>query len=163
MNIANGFFGQKGAPFENAFLDTLAVSYGAGVNLVDYQGNSEGARQEINGWVETKTEDRIKDLLPPGSVGGDTRFVLVNAVYFNARWQSKFKAAETTSAPFTKLDGSTTDVQMMHQVGSLAYGEGDGYEAVALPYDGGELSMVVIIPDAGTFPASNRASPARSS
>ena len=151
LNVANGFFGQIGKEFQSAFLDTLAVSYGAGMNLVDYKGDPEGSRNQINGWVENKTEDRIKDLLPAGSITPDTRLVLVNAVYFNASWQSKFEAHATTDASFTKLDGSTANVKMMHQTGGFPYAKGTGYEAIALPYDGGELSMVIIVPDAGTF------------
>jgi serpin B len=34
---------------------------------------------------------------------------------------------------------------------SLPYYQGDGFQAVALPYIGGEVSMLVLIPDEGTF------------
>lgn len=151
LNIANALFGQSGINFEKPFLDTLATNYGAGINVVDFKGNKEGARKAINGWVEEKTENRIKDLLKEDAVSTDTRFVLVNAVYFNASWQHKFEAYKTYAAPFTKLDGTTTNVSMMSDTSSFLYAKGDGYQAVSLPYQNQELSMLVIVPDAGTF------------
>lgn len=151
LNITNSIWGQKETPFETAFLDTLAVNYGAGLNIVDFIGATEKSRSTINDWVEAKTENRIKEILPKGSVTADTRLVLVNAVYFNAAWASKFEPGATRPAPFTKADGSTVQVSMMNRQEHRPYAKGDGYEAVEMPYDGGELSMLVIAPTAGSF------------
>lgn len=151
LNIANSFWGQKGTTFEAPFLDTLAVNYGAGINVVDFEKETEKSRVTINGWVEKKTEDRIKDLIQPGAIDSSTRAVLVNAVYFNAAWKETFSEGSTAPAPFTKLDSSTLSVPMMHALETFSYGSGDGYEAVALPYDGGELSLLVVVPAAGTY------------
>ena len=149
LRVANSMWGQKGFAFQQPFLDQLATSYGAGVNLVDFA--DDASRLAINGWVEDKTETRIKDLIKQGQLGADTRFVLVNAVYFNAAWQSKFEKSATSDGPFTKLDGSTITASMMKEEASFPYAQGDGYEAVELPYDGGEMSMVLIAPSKGTF------------
>jgi serpin B len=150
LRVANSMWGQKGFPFQQAFLDRLATSYGAGVNLVDF-ADSIAASGAINGWVEEKTENRIKDLVSPGALGGDTRFVLVNAVYFNAAWQSKFEKTATHDGTFTKLDGSTITASMMQEDVSLPYLHGETFDAVELPYDGGEMSMVLVAPAKGTF------------
>lgn len=151
LRVVNSTWGQKGFSFEQPFLDTLAVSYGAGVNLLDFVGDTEGSRTTINRWVEEQTEDRIKDLLPRGSLDALTRMVLVNAVYFNAAWAAKFDKAATKDAPFTKLDGSAATVAMMTGKASRRYAKGDGYEAVEIDYDGGEMAMLVVAPTAGTF------------
>ncbi|MBX3187371.1 MAG: serpin family protein [Labilithrix sp.] len=152
LRIANSIWGQKGTPFESAFLDTLAVSYGAGLNAVDFKTQPEPCRLAINAWVEDKTENRIKDLLPERSLDPDTRFVIVNAVYFNASWEKRFSKEGTRPSPFTKLDGSSVDVAMMHApMIQRPYLRGDGFEAVEMPYDGGETSLLVIAPDKGTF------------
>lgn len=147
LEVTNSVWGQTGTPFEGPFLDNLAVNYGAGLNVVDFVGASEKSRHTINGWVEEKTERRIKDILPQGSVDPDTRLVLVNAVYFKAAWATKFARDATAEASFTKIDGSKVPVSMMSAPPTpRPYVRGAGYEAVELPYDGDELSMLVIAP-----------------
>jgi serpin B len=152
LNVSNSIWGQKGADFQPAFLDTLAVNYGAGMNVVDFERETEKSRVTINQWVESKTEHRIKDLLQPGVVDASTRAVLVNAVYFNAAWKHKFTEASTAASLFTKVDGSSAQAMMMHAYDEgFSYASGDGFEAVEMPYDGDELSMVAILPKAGTY------------
>ena len=153
LNISNALWGQTGDTFEAPFLDTLAQSYGAGMHVVDFRGAAAGSRTIINDWVEGRTEDRIKDLMPQGSITSDTRFVLTNTIYFNAAWAIPFESSNTKLAPFTHRDGSKSDVQMMASNQDLAYGAGDDYAAVALPYDSGELSMLVILPPQGSLDA----------
>lgn len=151
LHVANSVWNQKGMPIEAPFLDILATDYGAGVHTVDFVNDTENARLAINGWVEDRTEDRIKNLLPAGAVSDLTKMVLVNAVYFNASWASPFEPEATTDGAFTKLDGSTVTAKMMHGQASRRYVKGDGFEAVELPYRGNELSLLVIAPDSGNF------------
>jgi len=86
LNIVNAIWGQKDYSFLPDFLDTLARNYGAGLRVLDFQGAPDPSRIIINDWVEEQTEDRIKDLIPPGAINVLTRLVLTNAVYFNAAW-----------------------------------------------------------------------------
>ena len=150
LATANRLWGQKGFTFEQAFLDRLAAAYGAGMQIVDYRTASEAARKTINDWVAARTKDRIKDLIPQGVLDARTRLVLTNAIYLKAQWLTKFDDA--VAGPFTRLDGSRVDAQLMHENETLRYGTGDGYQLVAIPYGGG-LSMIVIVPDAGRFAA----------
>ncbi len=151
LNIVNALWGQKGFTFLPAFLDTLAQNYGAGLRLVDFINHTEQSRVTINNWVSEQTEDRIKDLIPAGALDEMTRLVLTNAIYFNAAWQYPFDKDATADAPFHLLDGKDVTVPMMRQTGSFSYTEGEGYQAVELPYDGRELSMVIILPRGGQF------------
>jgi serpin B len=153
LHIANALWGQQGYPFLEAFLDTLARNYGAGLRLVDYIQAAEQARVTINDWIAAQTEDRIKDLIPPGAIDSMTRLVLTNAIYFNAAWQFPFDEARTADGPFTRIDGSQVQVPMMQATESFGYAAGEGYQAVDLLYDGGELSMVVLLPAEGAFDA----------
>jgi serpin B len=154
LTIANAAWGQKGFAFVPSYLDTLAVNYGAGVLLVDFEKATERARATINDWVAARTEDRIKELLGPGSVSALTRLVLTNAVYFNARWMRTFARAATGDAPFTLADGSQVNVPTMHD-GEIAggYAEAADWIAAELPYDGGETSMVLVLPRSGSLDA----------
>ena len=153
LHVANALWGQQGYPFQPAFLDVLAQNYGAGLRLLDFKGAPEPARQTINRWVEEQTAEKIKDLLPEGSIDALTRLVLTNAIYFNAGWLHPFEVSATQDGTFHLLDGSTVTVPMMHESESLGYGQGQGWQAVELPYVGGELSMVILLPDEGQFEA----------
>jgi serpin B len=151
LRIANALWGQKDYKFLSPFLDTLAINYGAGLRTVDFIKDTEKSRITINDWVAEQTEDRVKDLIPPGSVNEMTRIVLTNAIYFNAAWLHPFKEENTKNDTFYRLDGSTVSVPMIKQTESMRYAEGDSYQAVELLYDGRELSMIILMPREGKF------------
>ena len=151
LNIANAVWGQDDDEFLGAYLDLLAENYGFGVRLMDFKKAPEESRIMINDWVTDQTEGRINDLIPQGAIDKFTRLVLTNAIYFNAAWQHPFNVRSTHPGPFFMLDGSTVNVPMMSQLEYLGYAEGDGYQAVELPYDGREMSMTIVLPDEGRF------------
>jgi serpin B len=153
LNIVNAIWGQQDYPFLGDFLDLLAVNYGAGLRVLDFIGATEESRVTINDWVSDQTEGRIKDLIPAGAITTITRLVLTNAIYFNAAWEYPFEKDMTEDGIFYRLDGSEVTVPMMSQKETFGYGEGDGYQAVELPYDGNELSMVILLPASGRFGA----------
>jgi serpin B len=153
LNVVNAIWGQKDFNFKSEYLDLLAQNYGAGLRVLDFMKAAEPSRQTINQWVSDQTESRIKDLLPQGSVTEYTRLVLTNAIYFNAAWQSQFKKEATADGKFTLIDGSQISAPLMRQTNGFGYGEGDSYQAVEFPYDGHELSMVILLPKAGQFKA----------
>jgi serpin B len=148
--IVNAIWGQKDYEFLSSFLDVLAENYGAGLRLLDFITETEKSRVTINDWVSYQTEGRIKDLIPRGVVNVLTRFVLTNAIYFNAAWKYPFEE-QRTDGQFYLLDGGQVSVPMMKQTESFGYTEGTGYQAVELQYDGGELSMVILLPASGDF------------
>ncbi len=147
LNIANAIWGQKDYQFREAFLDVLATNYGAGLRVLNFEGAPEEARHKINEWVSEETEGKIENLIPQGAIDPLTRLVLSNAIYFNAAWASPFEEEKTEKGPFTLLDGGQVTVPMMHQTESFGYAEGEGYQALELPYDGGEMSMVILLPE----------------
>jgi serpin B len=153
LNVVNAIWGQKDYEFLPTFLDILAENYGAGLRILDFITETEKSRVAINKWVSNQTEGRIKDLIPQGAISEWTRLVLTNAIYFNAAWQYPFDEDLTANGSFYLLDGGQVTVPMMKQTESFGYAEGAGYQAVELPYDGGELSMVILLPEAGKFEA----------
>jgi serpin B len=153
LNIVNAIWGQKDYSFLPTFLDVLAENYGAGLRTLDFIKKTEKSRVTINDWVSDQTEGRIEDLIPQGVIDAATRLVLTNAIYFNAAWQYPFDEAMTADGPFYLLDGEQVTVPMMKQTESFGYAGGEGYQAVELPYDGGELAMVILLPEAGQFEA----------
>jgi serpin B len=151
LNVANAIWGQDGFAFHEDFLKVLAANYGAGLRLLDFMSQPEAARQVINDWVAEETEERIKDIVPPGAITPETRLVLANAIYFNASWLHPFDEGSTHDEVFHLLDGSEASVPMMTQQESFGYARGDGYQAVSLPYYGGDAAMIVVMPDEGRF------------
>jgi serpin B len=153
LNIVNAIWGQKDYEFLTTFLDTLAENYGTGLRLLDFISAPDESRLTINNWVSDQTEGRIEDLIPQGLINELTRLVLTNAIYFNAAWQYPFSEDMTEDGPFYLLDEGEVTIRMMRQTESFGYAEGEGYQAVELPYDGGELSMVILLPQSDQFEA----------
>ncbi len=151
LNIANAIWGQAGYRFMPDFLDVLALNYGAGLRSVNFAEAAEVSRKAINDWVAERTEDRIRDLLPQGSIDEATRLVLTNAIYFNAAWASPFDKGATRDRAFHLLDGAVVQTPMMTQTVFFGYLQGAGYQAVDLPYKGEEISMTILVPDEGKF------------
>ncbi len=146
LAVANALWGQSGYEFLDAFTEMVEKSYGAGLERVDFQRQTEAARQTINQWVEDKTNERIEDLLKPGVLSPDTRLVLTNAIYFKGDWASQFDKDATRDRPFTRVGGDKIDVPMMYQKGEFRYGGNNVCQILELPYEGDDLSMLVILP-----------------
>ncbi len=146
LSVANALWVQQGMTLLETFLELARANYGAGPNEVDFRTAAEHARQTINGWIERQTEGRIKDLLKPGVVDAATRLVLTNAIYFKGTWKYQFDAAKSAEAPFTVGPGKQVEVPMMRQKGQFRIGGAGGVQLLELPYEGGDLSMVVLLP-----------------
>jgi serpin B len=151
LTVANALWGQQGYHFLPTYLDLLARNYGAGMRLVNF-GDPEPARRAINDWVANQTELKIQNLVPPGVIRpGQTMLILTNAIYFDAAWLHRFNPRMNCPGEFTLLDGKKVGVEMMRQTEEFGYTEGDGYQAVELPYSDQELSMVILLPRPGRF------------
>jgi len=148
---ANSFWAQQGYKFLPAYLKNLRSSYDAEARLVNFKEKAEEAREEINSWTAKQMMDRIKDLFPEGSLNPLSRLVLVNAVYFKATWQVPFSKEMTFEADFTKTGGEKVKVEMMSAPGTrqAGYYENGELQVLRLPYKGGGLSMLVLLPVKG--------------
>jgi serine protease inhibitor len=146
LAIANSLWPQTGEPLVPQTLKILKDFYGAAPTPVDYRKAPEEARRTINRWVEQKTRDKIKDLLPKDSVTPATRLTLANAIYFKGKWKGPFEKKETHDAPFLAADGKRPSVPLMHGSRKAGYVEVEGAQVLELPYEGDDLSLVVLLP-----------------
>lgn len=146
LATANRLWGQEDFGFEQAYLDLTRESYKAGLEPMNFKGDPESCRQTINRWVEDQTKDRIKDLLPQGSIIPDTRLVLTNAIYFKGQWLSLFDKDKTGDAPFHVTADRDVTVPMMHQEAKWKTGGAGTAQILELPYEGRDLSMLVLLP-----------------
>ena len=146
LNVANSLWVQKDYRLLEEFLEVTKKNYEAAINQVDFHTAHEAARKTINVWVEQKTNAKIQDLIQPGILDDMTRLVLVNAIYFKGQWAAKFKESLTRKEPFTVSPGTTAKVQMMNQKERFNYMENDLLQVLSLPYQGKDLTMVVLLP-----------------
>jgi serpin B len=132
-----------------AFLKQTRDAYGAEVGKVDFRADAEGARKTINQWIEQRTRERIKDLIPPGTLTDLTRLVLTNAIYFKGTWKEQFEKGHTRTGSFHLADATKVEVPLMHGTLPARFFAGDEVALVELPYEGDGLSMVVVVPNDG--------------
>jgi serpin B len=149
LDIANATWGQRGFSFLTPYLDLLAQDYGAGLRTVDFEGAPEPSRAAIDAWVSAQTERRIPQLLPEGSIDSSTRLVLTDAVFFHGDWLNPFdpqSPMDTFHAP-----AGDVSVAMMSNQAIVPVWSGTGWTAASIPYVGDTTSMVLLVPDSGTF------------
>lgn len=144
--LANALWGQKGEPFLKKFLDLTEHYHGAGLNQFDFVNETEKSRQAINNWVEEKTNNKIKDLIPPGGVDEQTVLVLTNAVYFKGQWKAKFSWWKTRKSDFSISDNDKVKVPLMHLKEKYNYYKNEKLQAIEMPYKGDEISMLIFLP-----------------
>jgi serpin B len=147
LNVANSLWCQRDFRFTEQFLDVNRKHFRAQVGQLDFVGESEAARQEINTWVARETADKIKDLIEPGVLGPLTRLILCNAIYFKGDWSQQFDPKATKPADFFVTPERAVEVPMMYQKAKIRGNRFDGFGAFELPYHGGALSMIVLLPE----------------
>jgi serpin B len=147
LSTGNRLFGAKDYPFADAFLRLTRDQYRAEVKSLDFHA-PEQARESINAWVSQQTGSKIAELLSAGVLQPNTRLVLANAIYFDGDWMFPFTKSATVSRPFLLSADNKIDVPTMRQTREFSYAENADTQVVSLPYHGGELSMVVMLPKA---------------
>lgn len=148
ISFANRLFGDASCRFDGDFLDVTRKQFGAELEPLDFAGSGERARDRINEWVAAKTHDRIRDVMPPGSIGPLVRLVLVNAMHLRCQWASPFPPAR--SGPFRVDGGRTVNVAMMQTKVTAPSGVVDGVRIIDVPYQGEALAMAILLPDASS-------------
>ncbi len=145
LNIANALWIKDGYEIKHDYLDTVQTYYSSTVENVNFVTNNGIDR--INSWVKDKTNDKIENILAPGSTDEMTRMVITNAVYFKAKWSSQFSPEKTTDRPFWTDKNNSVMVPMMREPADVYnYAETNYLQALELNYLGGDISMVVLLP-----------------
>uniref|UniRef100_A0A8C2CTU4 Serpin domain-containing protein n=1 Tax=Cyprinus carpio TaxID=7962 RepID=A0A8C2CTU4_CYPCA len=149
LSLANRLYGEQSYQFVEKFLIDTKKYYEAQLEEVDFKMKPEAARVNINKWVEEKTQEKIKDLLPLGSIDSSMKLVLVNAIYFKGNWEKKFPKEATIDGQFKLNKTHTKPVKMMNQKSKfpLALIPEMNSQVLELPYVGKNLSMLIILPN----------------
>lgn len=147
---SNDLYLQPGYTWNTSWLDELARNYDAGITEMNFISDPEGARQYINDVVYKDTHERIKDLLPDGSITEETVSVLTNATYLKVPWQNNFGIADS-KVDFHLSDGSTIQPEYLVNHDHFKYYKGDHYQVVDIALYGKGFNVMFIAPDADKF------------
>lgn len=150
LNIANALWAHEGYHFLPDYFNTITQYFGSELRNVNFRGELEPIRQQINRWVYDQTREKIDNLIAPGVLTEDTRLVLVNAIHFLGKWMSEFNKNNTRKDIFHTIDGQKAEKEFMRRTAWYRYYRGIGLQAIELPYAGGNFSMVVVLPDEDT-------------
>ncbi len=148
LQTMNTLWSQKGFVFFDTYMRVVKDLYSAQAFEADFIGSANSARRLINNWTAEQTNDRIRNLLPAGLLDSYTRMVLVNTIYFKARWTTEFTKANTEDAPFHLTPDQTVQIPMMHQKGTYRYGENETMQLLEKTYAGGCIAMTILLPRA---------------
>jgi serine protease inhibitor len=144
LTIANSLWTHLGVnSVSPAFTQMDQTYYGATV------GDLAGAPANVNDWVDNATNGLITSILPNANYAS-VAAVIANVICFKGQWSTEFDPSQTAPAPFTLVDGTQVSVPMMHQSANYGYFQGANFQALRLPYGQGRMSMLVLMPDAGT-------------
>jgi serine protease inhibitor len=149
LNLANGIWYQKESRLKPDFIADNKNFFNAELAAVDFL--DPAAAQHINDWADEKTHGKIQNVVrfpfPPR-----TKVILANAIYFKGKWAMPFDKDATRPRDFHLPDGRVKQAAMMSQRKKFNYLEGDGFQAVQLPYAGDRLQMYLFLPAAGSSP-----------
>ncbi|XP_016958552.1 antichymotrypsin-2 isoform X4 [Drosophila biarmipes] len=151
LRIANKIFVMDGYPLRQEFDELLTKQFLSAAQNVNFAKNVEAAAT-INGWVEQRTNNLIKDLIPSSALDANSRLVLVNAIHFKGTWQHQFPKHATRPDTFY-LDGErSVQVPMMGLKERFRYADLPALDATALelPYKDSDLSMLIVLPNSRT-------------
>jgi serine protease inhibitor len=149
LSVTNRLFASdRFTILQKYFTDSLTY-YGSEVQRLDFTTQAEQSRVLINNWISTQTHDKIRDMMPKGSINGNTIMVLANAIYFKGMWKRKFDARRTIKKNFMVGPNNQMQVNMMHDQFKAMSGEHTALncKVLQLPYSGDQVSMVLILPN----------------
>ncbi|HEY54450.1 MAG TPA: serpin family protein, partial [Caldilineae bacterium] len=146
ISVANALWPQEGYVFLASYLDLVKRFYGVSITPLDFVNDAEAARVQINARIEEETRGKISDLIPPGMLDSLTTLVLTNAIYFKGNWANQFDKKKTKENPFWLSATKAVDAPMMTQKRSFGYAAIRDLQILELPYVGGDLSMILLLP-----------------
>ena len=149
LKTANALWAEQDFQFLDEYLTTVEKYYGGKTTNLDFKNEPDTSRLIINNWVEDKTNDKIKDLLPKGVINFLTRLVLTNAIYFKAKWLIQFDADKTSDEYFRVNPDKSIKVPMMQptsQKSTFNYTQNKDLQILEMPYAGEDLSMLILLP-----------------
>lgn len=125
------------------FLQTVSDQYRASVYAEEF---NDTALQNINAWVNEKTDGRIDGILD--HIGKDDMVYLLNAAALEEEWQVPYHRSQVAPGKFNAISGKERDVSMMRKKVYYYYDDGDAL-GFKLPLKR-DFNFSVLLPNEGT-------------
>ena len=146
LQIANIVAANQDVTLEKDFKNDMQNYYSAEVASLDF--SKQSSVDYLNTWCKEKSGGMIPSIID--ALSPENLLVLMNAVYFKATWTEKFDEKKTQEEVFTKADGSTIKLPMMHRKAQIRYCTNEVYTGIWLPFGSGDRwSMKVLLPEEG--------------
>ncbi len=151
LKIANKIYVKNGYTIKPKFNEIVAKKFGSAVQNINF-GDNVKAANEINQWVESKTNNKIKNLIEPKMLSDDTRMAILNAVHFKKPWAINFYEESTKKGSFYVAPGKTVQVDFMRDTEYHNYGALPGLNAhaIELSLEKHDFKFYIILPDSKT-------------
>ncbi|CAI6369441.1 unnamed protein product [Macrosiphum euphorbiae] len=148
LKLATGMFVDIAFNVKDSFVENSMNYLKSSMEKLSLKKNPEQQLQYLNNWVLNKTNNKIKDLFPKGSINEDTALVLVNALHFKSDWAHKFDYVKDGS--FYATPSNMITVKMMYLKEDLQYYHDSilKFTALELPYKNNDFKMIILLPEA---------------
>ncbi|XP_034485107.1 alaserpin-like [Drosophila innubila] len=148
LTMANKLYLMKDYKVRKRFNEILTQKFHSEAENIDFSIGSEAANT-INGWVESRTNKLISNIVSSDALSGNTRLVLVNAIHFKGEWTVKFEESETRSEDFFLGNEKILKVSMMNAANKYYFADLPEMDAKALrlAYQDTDLFMLIILPN----------------
>ncbi len=148
FNLANRVFVEQTYPVLDAYKDNVETYHGGAFEQTDFIGDALQAEERINAWAAENTRDRIRNLIPRGTLDHLTRLVLANAIYIKSDWRHPFEEENNIQKEFHDISGQPRTIEFMSQrQNRIPYLELEDRKVIQLPYTSPHLSLMIILPD----------------
>ncbi len=128
---------------EEAFLQKCVDNYGADVFTAPFD---QGTADKINAWVGEKTHGMVDRLIE--QISDNASLFVINALFFEAEWQNKYKTNEIGSGSFNAINGKKRRVTMMNSAESR-YLEDENAVGFIKPYSDERFAFAALLPNEG--------------
>ena len=148
ISVVNRIYVAQDLQVKKDFENYVKLVFDSSVEKCNFQGNHDAERIKINKFVESVTNNLVKDLLAPPVVTSDTRAILVNAIYFLGSWKYKFDKKQTKeNEVFYMANKKKSKVALMKKTKAKTQFGSDLYcKWVTLPYSNTDFSMTFFLP-----------------
>lgn len=151
LDLANSIWVNKGFELKPGFISTNEAFFGAALGSVNFE--TPESAETINRWATDSTRGKITGVVS-FPFPANTEVIMANAIYFKGEWAEPFdKHLTHTRYFYLNDDGFIKQTPMMSRHGKFQYEEGDGFQAVQLPYAGNRLQMILFLPVTNSSPA----------